>query len=639
MWIRKPQKQDFRFRWSIYIVLFAVLMFTAARFALFEWYRPLFEGLSAPEIRSAFFNGLRFDFSCIALFLGPLIFLLNLPVNSRRWAKWLLYIISLVLLIMAGVLAADLIYFPKVNRHIAEEIVQISHDWDFVISYMFGPALWPLLGLLAAFAAAVLFIRYKIKTRFAPDFGSPLAEGGKFLLIIALIVLGIRGHLGAGKALGVADVYNYARTPAAAALTTNGVFTAYQVGRKGRVDTENPFPADKAILVAREQLFSPDETAMDARYPLMRSKEGATDLKNINIVIVLLEGWHPRFIDSLSGGSYGVTPVFDKIVAEGVTFNNAYAAGLRSIFGFAAVLAGVPLVPGLPMFGYGLEMSSLSPMPKNFADAGYYTLFAQTSKRDSYRLCALASFLGMQDSFGWEDIPQLLPYQDKAPFGYDYDALMFAADKIKNRKEKNFFAMVFTGITHEPFARTLPQFNKYEGDDWDSGFKNTLAYADWSIGEFLNKAKEDDWFDNTIFIFLADHTSGAKTDSLYDKFRIPMVMYAPKILPAVRRNITVSQLDLAPTIYALTGINVPYTAFGRNIFDNSREDERFAFVSEGVNIGLITPKGAVRHSGKQLLGVEPVQEDFDASAAGEKLQALDKAAYTLLKENRWFKHE
>ena len=371
----------------------------------------------------------------------------------------------------------------------------------------------------------------------------------------------------------------------------------------------------------------------------MRSKEGATDLKNINIVIVLLEGWHPRFIDSLSGGSYGVTPVFDKIVAEGVTFNNAYAAGLRSIFGFAAVLAGVPLVPGLPMFGYGLEMSSLSPMPKNFADAGYYTLFAQTSKRDSYRLCALASFLGMQDSFGWEDIPQLLPYQDKAPFGYDYDALMFAADKIKNRKEKNFFAMVFTGITHEPFARTLPQFNKYEGDDWDSGFKNTLAYADWSIGEFLNKAKEDGWFDNTIFIFLADHTSGAKTDSLYDKFRIPMVMYAPKILPAVRRNITVSQLDLAPTIYALTGINVPYTAFGRNIFDNSREEERFAFVSEGVNIGLITPKGAVRHSGKQLLGVEPVQEDFDASAAGEKLQALDKAAYTLLKENRWFKHE
>lgn len=639
MWIKKPQKTDFRFRWSIYIVLLAALMFTAARLALFECYHSLFAALTAQEIKSAFLNGLRFDFSCIALFLGPLVFLLNLPVNSRRWAKWLLYIISLVLLILAGLLAADLIYFPKVNRHIAEEIIQISHDWDFVISYMFGPALWPLLGLLAVFAAAIFFIRYKIKTSFKPEFGSPLAEGGKLLLIIILIVMGIRGHLGIGKSLGVADVYNYAQTPSAAALTLNGAFTAYQVGRKGQVDIENPFPAEEAILIAREELFSPDEIAADARYPLMRTKQEASNLKDINIMIVLLEGWHPRFVDSLSGGSYGVTPVFDKIVSEGVVFNNAYASGLRSMFGFAAVLAGVPLVPGLPMFGYGLEMNALSSMPKNFSDAGYYTLFAQTSKRDSYRLCALASFLGMQDSYGWEDIPELLPYEEKAPFGYDYDALMFAADKIKNRKEKNFFAMVFTGITHEPFARTLPQFDKYTGDDWDSGFKNTLAYADWSIGEFLEKAKQDGWFDNTIFIFVADHTSGAKTDSLYDKFRIPLVMYAPKILPAVRRNITVSQMDLAPTIYALTGLSVPYTAFGRNIFDRSRENERFAFVSEGVNIGLITPKGAIRHSGTQLLSTESLQDDFDPVSAAKKLQALDKAAYTLLKENRWFEHE
>ena len=639
MWIKKPQKTDFRLRWSVYIVLLAIVMFTAARFVLFESLPAMFSALTSQEVKSAFLNGFRFDFSCIAVFLGPLILLLNLPVNSRRWAKWLLYIISFVLLILAGVLAADLIYFPNVNRHIAEEIVQISHDWDFVLSYMFGPALWPVLGLLTDFAAAIVFIRYKIYTRFKPDFGSPLAEGGKLLVIIILMVLGIRGHLGSGKSLGVADVYAYATNPAAAALTMNGVFTAYQVGRKGRVDMENPYPADKAILTAREQFFSPDETAPNARFPLMRSREGGSELKDINIVIVLLEGWHPRFIDSLSGGSYGVTPVFDEIVSKGVVFNNAYSVGLRSIFGFAAVLAGLPQVPGLPMFGYGLEMNALSAMPKNFSDAGYYTVFAQTSKRDSYRMCALASFLGMKDSFGWEDIPELLPYEEEASFGYDYDALMFTADKIKNRKEKNFLAMIFTGITHEPFTRTLPQFNKYPGDDWDSGFKNTLSFADWSIGEFLKKAKQDGWFDNTIFIFLSDHSSGAKTDNLHDKFHIPLVMYAPKILPAVRRNTTVSQLDLIPTIYALTGLNVPYTAFGRNMFDNSREDERFAFVSEGVNIGLITPKGAIRHSGKQLLSTETLQDDFDAAAAAEKAQALDKAAYTLLKENRWFEHE
>ena len=639
MWIKKPQKSDFRFRWSFYIVFLAAAMFLAARVALFESFRPVFEGLTKPEVWSAFLNGLRFDFSVIAVFLGPLILLLNLPVNSRRWAKWLLYIIAGVMLVLAGVLAADLIYFPKVNRHIAEEIVQISHDWGFVISYMFGPALWPLVGLLAVFVLACCFIRWKITTRFAPQFGSPLAEGGKLLLIILLIVLGVRGHLGRGKSLGVADVYNYARTPSAAALTLNGVFTAYQVGRKGRVDVQNDYPVEKAIRLAREQLFSPGETGPNALYPLMRESASPTKLKDVNIMIVLLEGWHPRFVDSLSGGSYGVTPVFDDLVKHGLTFTNAYAAGLRSIFGFAAVFSGVPLIPGLPMFGYGLELTALSPMPKNFANAGYYTFFAQTSHRDSYRMCALASFLGAKESYGWEDIPQLLKYRDKAPFGYDYEALMFAADKIKNRKEKNFMGMVFTGITHEPFARTLPEFDKYEGNDWETGFKNTLAYADWSIGEFLKRAKEDGWFDNTVFIFVADHTSGAKTDSLYDKFRIPLVMYAPKLLPAEKRSMTVSQLDLVPTIYALTGLHVPYTAFGRNMLDTSRRDERFAFVSEGVNIGLITPQGAVRHSGAQLLDSEAQQDTFNAQEAAEKLQALDKAAYTLLKENRWFEHE
>ena len=116
-------------------------------------------------------------------------------------------------------------------------------------------------------------------------------------------------------------------------------------------------------------------------------------------------------------------------------------------------------------------------------------------------------------------------------------------------------------------------------------------------------------------------------------------MYAPKLLPAEKRSMTVSQLDLVPTIYALTGLHVPYTAFGRNMLDTSRRDERFAFVSEGVNIGLITPQGAVRHSGAQLLDSEAQKDTFNAQEAAEKLQALDKAAYTLLKENRWFEHE
>lgn len=640
MWIKKPKQTDFRVKLSCAVVIAALLLFSAFRLALFVFHHATFEALSAGQIFSAFANGLRFDLSVIALFIGPVILLFNLPVNSVRWVKGCVLFMACELTVMTGFLIGDLIYFPYVKRHIAEEILQVSADWGFVAGYALTKALLPLLLLLAVLAAAGVFVHKIFKYRYVFDPYYAKGELIKLAVCVLFILLGIRGHLGAGKPLGIADVYQYASSPAAAALTLNGVFTAYQVGRKGAVDIANNYPADKAVANAQKLLIAPDETVPDGRYPLMRQPKKPRTPKDINIFIVLLEGWHPYYVDALSGNNFGVTPVFDQIVKDGVNFTNAYAVGLRSIFGFAGVLAGVPLVPGLPMFGYGLELTSFFRLPGALADAGRSTFFAQTSNRDSYRLCALASYLGAQGSWGNEDMKKLLPYIDKAPFGYDYDGLMFCADKIQARKNKNFMGMLFTGITHDPFARTLPQFDKYPGKTWDDGFKNTLYYADWSIGEFLKRAKADGWFDNTVFVFVADHTSGGPdSDSLYNKFRIPLVIYAPKIFKPRTVDYVVSQLDIVPTLYNLAGLDVPYTAMGRDMLDASAPDKRAALVSEGVNIGLITQKGAIRHTREHILSAEKLAADFDEKQAEDILLSLDKAAYTLLKNNTWYKDE
>lgn len=640
MWIKKPRKTDFRVKLSVAVVLFAMLMFTVFRLALFVFHHHTFASLGAGQVLGAFLNGMRFDLAVVALFLGPVILLFNLPVNSVRYVKACVLFMAFELMVMAGFLVADLIYFPYVKRHIAEEILQISADWGFVLGYMFTKALLPVLLLFALLFMAAVFVHKIFKYRYIFDPYYAKGELVKLIVCVLFIVLGIRGHLGFGKPIGIADVYQYASSPAAAALTLNGVFTAYQVGRKGSVDIRNDYPADKAIANAQKLLIAPTEKAPDENYPLMRAPAKARSPKDVNFFIVLLEGWHPYYIDGLSGNHFGVTPVFDEIIKNGVNFTNAYAVGLRSIFGFAGVLAGVPLVPGLPMFGYGLELTSFFRFPGALADAGYCTFFAQTSNRDSYRLCALASYLGVQGSYGNEDMKKLLPYIDKAPFGYDYDGLMFSADKIKECKNKNFFGMLFTGITHDPFARTLPQFDKYKGKTWDDGFKNTLYFADWSIGELLNRAKEEGWFDNTVFVFVADHTSGGPdSDSLYNKFRIPLVIYAPKLLKPRTVDYVVSQLDLVPTLYNLAGLNAPYTAMGRDMLDASEPDKRAALVSEGVNIGLITKKGAIRHTRKEILSAEKLSDDFDEKQAEDTLLSLDKAAYVLLKNNTWYKDE
>lgn len=640
MWIRKPKRSDFRVKISIAAVLLAMLIFFVFRLALYIFHHATFEALSTAQVWSAFLNGMRFDLSMVALFLGPVILLLNLPVNSVRYVKSCVLFMACELTVMIGFLVADLIYFPYVKRHIAEEILQVSADWGFILGFMFTKTLFPLLLLLGLWIGLGIWIHKIFKYRYIFDPCYAKGELVKLVVCILFILLGIRGHLGFGKPIGIADVYQYASSPAAAALTLNGIFTIYQVGRKGAVDIKNDYPEEKAIARAQQLLITPTEEVVDENYPLMRRPKKAAKLRNINFFIVLLEGWHPYYVDSLSGNHFEVTPVFDEIVKNGVNFTNAYAVGLRSIFGFAGVLASAPLVPGLPMFGYGLELTSFFRFPGALSEAGWDTFFAQTSHRDSYRMCSLASYLGEQGSYGWEDMKQLLPYIDKAPFGYDYDGLMFSADKINQRKSKNFMGMLFTGITHDPFARTLPQFNKYPGKTWDAGFKNALYYADWSIGEFLKRAKEEGWFDNTVFIFVADHTSGGPdSDSLYNKFRIPLVMYAPKLLKPRTVDYVVSQLDILPTLYKLAGLSLPYTAFGRDMLDDSAAQERVALISEGVNIGLITRKGAIRHTRKKILSVEKLSPDFDEKQAEDTLLALDKTTYTLLKNNKWYKDE
>jgi phosphoglycerol transferase MdoB-like AlkP superfamily enzyme len=456
----------------------------------------------------------------------------------------------------------------------------------------------------------------------------------KFLLLIAFVIIGIRGHLGLSKPLGIADVYKYAKTSQEATLMLNGVFTGYHVWRKGGVDIKNNYPLDKAIKNTQELLIAKGEIVPDQNYPLMRVKTDKQEKKKLNFVIVMLEGWNPLYILPET------TPIMAQIQKESVNFTNAYAVGLRSILGFAAIFASVPLVPGLPVFGYGLELTTFSPPFKNFTDNGYYTFFAQTSLRHSFRLCSLANYLGAQGSYGWEDMPMILDYIDEAPYGYDYELFMFAADKIKERKQDNFFAGLFTGITHRPWTRTQERFVKHDNTTWEGGYFNTLAYADWSIGEFLKRAKEDGWFDNTVFIFVSDHNhndpqyTGA---TLKEQFHIPLMIYAPKILEPREINYIVSQTDIVPTLYNLAGLNMPYSAFGKDLFDDSTEHP--AFVSEGVNIGLVDKDGAIRSDRTSILEEQKFSEDYDSSKALEKLLSLDKAAYELLQRNKWFKNE
>jgi phosphoglycerol transferase MdoB-like AlkP superfamily enzyme len=137
-----------------------------------------------------------------------------------------------------------------------------------------------------------------------------------------------------------------------------------------------------------------------------------------------------------------------------------------------------------------------------------------------------------------------------------------------------------------------------------TGREGAVKYTDYAIGEFLRKARMEPWFDQTVFVIVADHcaSSAGKTDISVDKHRIPLIIHCPKYVKPARVDSVCSQIDIAPTLLAL--LNMSYTSrfFGQDAIGN-RPDRalvgnylRLGFYRGGISkkLVILEPQGKTR---------------------------------------------
>ena len=622
-----------RFKSAIFFTLIFFALFTFARLLLLCFNYSFFEKLSFAQTAFAFLSGLRFDFAAIAIFVLPLVFMLSLPVRSAKWVKFWSFLLSAEFVLFGALLSADLIYFGYVKRHMGEELLSLANDFSFIVGYAFGPGLWILILLILG----LLFLLWAVNLIIKIFYQDPSFRGGKeiayYIVFIALILLGIYGKA-SRTPLNIPDAYRTADSGMAADLALNGIFTSYRVISQGDYMAEN----EKDILLSIEEtvenvLTEREDAPMPYQYPLTRSLKDLRAYKTpLNLVVVVMESWVPNYIDSVSGTQYGVTPNFDKLVRYGNYFPNFYAFELRSLPGITAVLTGIPALPKLPKLGYGLESINMTKLPQILRDKGYRTIFAQTSQRASFNLDKTAAQLGFEEIYGMEDMPKQFNYVKAEGYGYDYDMFSLLNEKLKG-ESKPFFLFAFTGITHTPYLGYLEGFDKYPNTTEENKYLNSLMFADYSIGYFIDEMRKEPWFYDTIFIFVADHTFN-RNGSIREKYNIPFLIYAPRYVKAQRSETLGSQLDILPTVFDLLRLQEPYSAAGKSLV--SEGGGRNALFADGYTIGIITPEGALRHTREKALEQEKYSPDFDKDSAEQSLLSLDKAFYTLIKENRWY---
>ncbi|MBM2839051.1 MAG: Sulfatase protein, partial [Deltaproteobacteria bacterium] len=538
-----------RWRKSLLFIGVGLSVFSLALTALYLTYRDTFSTISGGKLAFSIIDGVRFDLSILLTAFLVMLFFFNLPLrlaNARIWQRiwgWGMYAILILLTLL---LAGDVIYFGDVKRHMTSELLVIGNDAGFIFELALG-SYKAHLALFLLFAASLLLLWRFILER---DTKESRLMPVKFLVFAGFMVLGIRGTF-SDKPINIIDAFESGST-AQSNLVLNGVFTLYHHARGANNTVNHHFYTsfEEALLIVKTPLG--DKSDQQSAITVQRSNNA----RPYNVVLMLLESWSPFYIDSFGSNGFGVTPNFDRITRDGLQFTNFYAVGQRSIEGIQAVLTGVPPLIGLPNLGFGLEASNFPKVGDILREKGYETIFMQSSRRRSFRVDAIARATGFEYYYGMEDMPMLLDYsRQKSVFGWDYESMMFLKSKLDAAK-KPFFGFLFTGTTHTPYIRPGNGLEKYpHGENSENGFLNTLHYSDWSLGQFMKAAAAAPWFDDTIFIFTADHNFDAfRSFQNPERSHTPLVIYSPKLFKHQTVSTIGSQADLAQTVLDLLGI-------------------------------------------------------------------------------------
>lgn len=362
-------------------------------------------------------------------------------------------------------------------------------------------------------------------------------------------------------------------------LQANGAYKFCEAFVKNELDYKQFYltlPDDEAAAIVHAEYGSSGDSNF-RRVTSDRPEE------HPNIVLVTLESMSASFLERF-GGTDGLTPNLDSLCRKGLSFDNIYATGNRTVRGLEALSLSLPPCPGQSLIKRR-DNGGLFTTASVLRTKGYSATFFYGGN---------AYFDNMEAFFGGNDY-EIVDKKAYAPDEITFANIWGVCDEDTYRKaiavlgEKAatrtpFFAHIMSVSNHRPYTYPAGRISIPN----DSKSRNGgVMYSDYALGEFIAQAEKQPWFDNTVFLITADHcaSSAGKTEIPLGRYRIPAVIYAPsRIAPEAVGKIA-SQIDLVPTLLALLGMDYDTGFYGRNILaDDFRER---AFIATYENLGYL----------------------------------------------------
>ena len=341
----------------------------------------------------------------------------------------------------------------------------------------------------------------------------------------------------------------------------------------------------------------------------------------------------------------GYTPFLDSLMRQSYTFYNMYANGKRSIQALPAVWSSIPSFKS-PFVLMPQAMAETRSLPAILKDKGYETMFFCGSDHGSMGFGAYARQTGIENLYSRQEYEKEHGTGDFDGYWgiWDEKFLNYMGEVLAEQKQP-FFSTMFTLTSHHPFV--IPE--EYEGKYPEGHTPNhkCVGYVDDAFRKFFAAHEDEEWFRNSIFVFVADHVSSEKMTEVFRRspgdYHIFGFMYAPDSALVGEHREVVSQIDIMPTLLGLMGNTEPYFAFGRDIF-GEHSDEPFAINYDNNAFQAITREDLIRFDEKQVTGVYEIgdvmhERDLrptrNTEAIEREIKALIQSYYSRIEQKNY----
>lgn len=647
-------------QWLVKLFFVYLAIFTGFRVATVFFFRP--PNIEITELLPSFWLGLKYDLRWIAFILFPIVLFSSVPrfspfYSHRMKSFWTVYLGFLTLLVLFF-FGADFGQFAYINARLNADALIFMEDprESLQMVWQTYPVIWILLGLAGAVMMMVWMFR---KTHVGIEDSNHNIHKFSYRRrwhLVAMVILGwfMYGFftlkpLNFYRAFSLNDEFK-------SNLALNPFQNFFTTLRFRDPDTHTKakeyYPRIVDFLNIHQKLGTGN--------PYLRiGQPGSHSLETQpNIVLVVCESFS-MYKSSMSGNPLNATPFFAQMCKEGIFFDRCFTPTFGTARGMFALLTGIPDVQ-LSKFSTRNEKSVKQRCLINNFEG--YEKFYFIGGRSQFN-----NFKGLLNNISNINIYEEGKYKSEKinVWGISDQDLFAEANRVFVKQQKPFFAIIQTADNHRPY--NLPPgdtgfVQKQIPDDvlLQNGFEslkefNAFAYTDYCFKRFIDSAKQNSYFNNTIFVFIGDHGLEGNVGKIYPDAwteqrlsdeHVPLLFYSPGLISPQYRHETVSQIDVLPTIAGM--VQQPYMNYtlGRDLLDSQKkEDAAFIIYHAPGWIGVVGNdyfyRKNIRFKKDELVPIKeglppqtPAQRDSTIKHMSELTSAIYETARWMLVNNQ-----